>query len=135
MAEQPDDRRADRPGPRDLGPLLGIGAAVGLAVAALCLHATNSAPHLGVGPLIGFWVPITFLAAVGGCMLAIKYRTRQDERPGMSSREERFTRVAVVGAFAIVAGTVIGLIVIGTGRPSASGPLPLPLPSPSRPSR
>ena len=107
---------------RRLGPLLGLASAVGLAVAALCLHATGGTPHAGTGPLTSYWVLLALGAGVGGCMLAAKYRVRQEERPGMSAREERMVKVAVVGVFAIVAATVVSLIVIGSGRPTGAGP-------------
>lgn len=136
MADQAGDRRDDRavprsartPGvePRRLGPLLGLASAVGLAVAALCLHATGGVPQAGTGPLTGYWLLIALGAAVGGCTLAVKYRVRQEERPGISAREERFTKLTVFGVFAIAAATTIWLIVIGSGQPTGAQP-------PSRP--
>lgn len=148
MADQAGDRRADRAMPRSasarqLGPFLGLVSAVGLAVAALCLHATAGAPRSGAGPLVGYWVLLALAAGVGGCTLAVKYRVRQEERPGISPREERVTKLTVFGVFAICAATVISLIVIGSGRPTGVDPpratptvtpppAPTPTPSPVR---
>ncbi|QMU68397.1 DUF4129 domain-containing protein [Streptacidiphilus sp. P02-A3a] len=126
VADQAGDRRADpavsrsprTPAPpRPLGPLLGLASAVGLALAALCLHATGGVPQAGTGPLTGYWLLLALGTAVGGSMLAVKYRVRQEERPGISAREERFTRLTVFGVFAIAAATTVWLIVIGSGQP------------------
>ena len=139
MADQAGDRRADRAMPRSagpdsagarrLGPLLGLASAVGLAVAALCLHATASAPRSGAGPLVTYWVLLALAAGVGGCTLAVKYRVRQEERPRISPREERVTKLTVFGVFAICAATVISLIVIGSGRPTGTDPPATPPPT------
>ncbi|WP_225446846.1 DUF4129 domain-containing protein [Streptacidiphilus sp. PB12-B1b] len=105
-------------------PLLGLTATVGLALAAICLHAGGSAGVVGAGPLVHWWFAAVLVAGVGGSTLAVKYRLRQEERPEMSEREQRFTRAAFTGVFAVAACSVVYLSVIGTGQPSLAPTLP-----------
>ena len=129
----PPTRTASGAGRRRLGPLLGLASAVGLGIAVLCLRAAGGASWAGTGPLTAYWLLIALGAGVGGCVLATKYRVRQEDRPGrLSAREERFTKVAVVGVFAIAAATTVELILIGSGQSTGNGP---PDPGPSLTSR
>jgi uncharacterized membrane protein YidH (DUF202 family) len=134
VADGTDGGRSGRARLRTAAPLLGLTATIGLALAAICLHAAGAAPHIGAGPLVHWWFLAVLIAGVGGSTLAVKYRVRQEERPGMSEREQRFTRLAFTGVFAVAACSVVYLIVIGTGQPSLPPP-PTPggRPMPSQP--
>ena len=132
MTDETGGRRGPtRPRPRPLpgipAPLLGLAAALSLALAALCLHATGGSPLHGTGPLVGGWVLIALAALVGGMTVAVKYRVRQEERPRMTVREERITLAAFAGMLGVLAVTVIGVVLSGTGQASGARPLP-PLP-------
>lgn len=131
VADGKDDRRAGRARFRNGPPLLGLAAAVALGFAALCLHAAGAAPEFSYGPLAGYWLGLVLVAGIGGSSLALKYRVRQEERPGMSEREQRFTRLAFVGVFAILACTLVAVIVIGSGQPHGTEPPLLPSPQPT----
>ena len=103
-------------------------------MAALCLHATSTVPVFGEGPLVHLWLLFAVVACVAGIPTVMTYRSRQDERPRMTAREDRITAVVVFGTLALIGATVISLAVIGTGLPSkADQPPPPPQPIVSRP--
>ncbi len=119
-------RRPDGLRLRGAAPLLGLALAVGLALAALCLHATSAVPVFGEGPLAHEWLLFAIFAFVAGIPTVMTYRSRQDERPRMTAREDRITAVVVFGTLALIGATVISLAVIGSGLPSKPEQPPTP---------
>lgn len=128
--ETGDDREPIPDRPRSALPLLGLVAALGLVVAALCLHGTGGAPLYDAGPMSGYWTGFALLAAVAGGVCAAKYRAGQQERPRMTVREERITAAVFAGILTLMAGTVIGLFISGDGATNRPPPQPIVTTSP-----
>lgn len=130
-----DGRRPDGLRLRGAAPLLGLALAVGLTVAALCLHATSAVPVFGEGPLAHEWLLFAIFTCVAGIPTVMSYRSRQDERPRMTAREDRITAVVVFGVLGLIGVTVISLAVIGSGIPGKNEQQQQPPPQPvvSRP--